>query len=109
MTECKCQVEVQQQLTPTVWSEPTLSMLSCSPTPSKQTTVRVRSPAPVEKSLDADNCSVDSQDEDGNCPVFVDREGNIIEVSHAANDAGTVRLLSVFQQSQSSSQLSCPA
>lgn len=52
-----------------------------SPAPSKQRTVRSRSPAPtVEKGLDAGNCSTDMEDEDGNCPVFVDREGNMIEV-----------------------------
>jgi hypothetical protein len=30
------------------------------------------------------------EDEDGNCPVFVDREGNMIEVCHAAKRAGIV-------------------
>lgn len=96
----------------TPYVKPALSLLSCSPTPSKPKTVRCRSPTPstVEKVLDAGSCSTDQEDEDGNCPVFVDREGNMVEVSHAAKRADAVLLLFVVQQSQhySSSQLSCP-
>lgn len=56
-----------------------LSPSACSPVQQRTLEEQQQQSKKPPRDIDSDSC-VDGDDEEGECPVFVDREGNMIEV-----------------------------
>jgi hypothetical protein len=64
-------------------------LLSCSPTPSSAPSTLDKDREELRKMVLASSSSTDMEENEGDCPVFVDREGNIVEVGDQHSQLST--------------------